>query len=130
MGDSDIAQLTAGITHHLATIAPNLEVDVQRTRKNLDLTQGLIFAEALSMTLDENIDRAQAHEIIEAACARGRKDKRELRMILSADPKVGAQLTTGDLDCLFDPRHYLGAAQEYIYGVVAASRSKIPPGEE
>jgi len=82
------------------------------------------------MTLDENIDRAQAHEIIEAACARGRKDKRELRMILSADPKVGAQLTTGDLDCLFDPRHYLGAAQEYIYGVVAASRSKIPPGEE
>jgi len=66
----DIVQLTAGAIHHLATIVPNLEVDVQRMRTNLDLTQGLIFAEAVSMALGEKIGRAQAHEIVEAACAR------------------------------------------------------------
>jgi 3-carboxy-cis,cis-muconate cycloisomerase len=126
----DIVQLTAGAIHHLATIVPNLELDVQRMRKNLDLTQGLIFAEAASMALGEKIGRAQAHEIVEAACARARKDKRDLRTILSADPKVGAQLSTGDLDRLFDPRNYLGAAEEYVYRVVAASRGKVPAGEE
>jgi 3-carboxy-cis,cis-muconate cycloisomerase len=126
----DIVQLTAGAVHHLATIAPNLEVDVPRMHKNLGLTHGLIFAEAVSMALGEKIGKAQAHEIVEAACARARKDKRDLRTILSADPKVGAQLSTGDLDRLFDPRNYLGAAEEYVYRVVAASRGKIPAGEE
>ncbi len=126
----DIVQLTAGALHHLATIAPNLEVDVQRLRKNLDLTHGLIFAEAVSMALGEKIGRPQAHEIVEAACARARKDKRDLRTILSADPKVSVQLSTNDLDRLFDPRNYLGAAEEYVYRVVAASRGKIPAGEE
>jgi 3-carboxy-cis,cis-muconate cycloisomerase len=126
----DIVQLTAGAIHHLATIAPNLEVDVQRMRKNLDITHGLIYAEAVSMALGEKVGRAQAHEIVEAACARARKDKRDLRTILSADPKVSIQLSTNDLDGLFDPRNYLGAAEEYVYRVVAASRGKIPAGEE
>jgi 3-carboxy-cis,cis-muconate cycloisomerase len=126
----DIVQLTAGAIHHLATIVPNLEVDVQRMRKNLDLTQGLIFAEAVSMALAEKIGKAQAHEMVEAACARARKEKRDLRTILNADPKIEAQLSTADLDRLFDPRNYLGAAEEYVYRVVAASRGKIPAGEE
>ena len=126
----DIVQLTAGAVHHLATILPNLEVDAQRMRKNLDLTQGLIFAEAVSMALGEKIGRAQAHEIVQAACSRALKEKRELRAILSADPKISAQLSLTDLDRLFDPRNYLGAAEEYVYRVVAASRGKIPAGEE
>jgi len=126
----DIVQLTAGAIHHLATIVPKLEVDVQRMRKNLDLTQGLIFTEAVSMALGEKIGRARAHEIVQTACATARKEKRDLRTILSADRKVGAQLSTHDLDRLFDPRNYLGAAEEYVYRVVAASRDKIPRGEK
>ena len=126
----DIVQLTAGAVHHLATIVPNLELDTQRMRKNLDLTHGLIYAEAVSMALGAKIGRAQAHELVEAACTRARKDKRDLRTILSADPKVGEHLSTADLDRLFDPRNYLGAAEEYVYRVVEASRGKIPAGEE
>ena len=126
----DIVQLTAGAIHHLATIVPKLEVDVQRMRKNLDLTQGLIFTEAVSMALGEKIGRARAHEIVQTACATARKEKRDLRTILSADRKVGAQLSTRDLDRLFDPRNYLGAAEEYVNRVVAASRGKIPRGEK
>lgn len=126
----DIVQLTAGAVHHLATILPNLELDAPRMRENLDLTHGLIFAEAVSMALGEKIGRAQAHEIVQAACSRALKEKRELRAILSADPKISAQLSPTDLDRLFDPRNYLGAAEEYVYRVVAASRGKIPAGEE
>ena len=126
----DIVQLTAGAIRHLATIVPKLEVDVQRMRKNLDLTQGLIFTEAVSMALGEKIGRARAHEIVQTACATARKEKRDLRTILSADRKVGAKLSTRDLDRLFDPRNYLGAAEEYVCRVVAASRGRIPRGEK
>jgi len=126
----DIVQLTAGAIHHLALIVPNLEIDTQRMRKNLDLTHGLIFAEAVSMALGAKIGKAQAHEIVEAACKRARKDKRDLRTILCADPKVGEQLSTADIDRLFDPRNYLGAAEEYVYRVIEKTRGKIPAGEE
>jgi 3-carboxy-cis,cis-muconate cycloisomerase len=67
---------------------------------------------------------------VQAACQRTVKEKRELRAILSADPKIGAQLSLSDLDRLFDARNYLGAAEEYVYRVVPASRGKIPAGEE
>ena len=126
----DIVQLAGGAIHHLAAIAPNLEIDAQRMRKNLDLTDGLIFAEAVSMALGEKIGRPQAHEVVQAACTRALKEKRDLRAILSADPKIEAQLSRADLDRLFDPRNYLGAAEEYVYRVVTASRGKIPAGEE
>jgi hypothetical protein len=33
-------------------------------------------------------------------------------------------------DRLFDRRNYLGAAEEYVYCVATAGRSKIPAGEE
>ncbi|HET9993929.1 MAG TPA: 3-carboxy-cis,cis-muconate cycloisomerase [Candidatus Acidoferrum sp.] len=126
----DLVQLAAGAIHHLATIAPSLEIDAQRMKKNLDLTHGLIFAEAVSMALAEKIGKADAHEIVQAACARALKDKRDLRVILSADPKINSRLSVPDLDRLFDPRNYLGAAEEYVYRVVSASRGKIPAGEE
>jgi 3-carboxy-cis,cis-muconate cycloisomerase len=126
----DIVQLTGGAIHHLATIVPTLEIDAKRMRKNLDLTEGLIFAEAVTMALGERIGKPQAHELVQAACARALKDKRDLRAILSADPKIEGQLSRADLDRLFDPRNYLGAAEEYVYRVVTASRGKIPAGEE
>ena len=37
-------------------------------------------------------------------------------MILSVDPMVGAQLSTGDLDRLFDRRNYLGEAKNISTG--------------
>lgn len=126
----DIVHLTGGVVHQLATIVRGFEIDAQRMQRNLDLPEGLIFAEAVTMALGEKIGKGQAHEIVEAACKRALRDKRELRAILSGDPKVSAHLSIGDLDRLFDPRNYLGAAEEYVYRVVAASRGKIPVGEE
>ena len=126
----DIVQLTAGAIHHLATIAPNLKIDAERMRKNLDLTEGLIFAEAVSMALGEKMGKADAHALVEAACARALREKRNLLAVLRADPQIEGQLSSAEVDRLFDPRNYLGAAEDYVVRVVAASRVKIPAGKE
>src|SRR5215470_1570931 len=126
----EIVQLTAGALHQLTAIAPKLEVDVERMKTNLDLTEGLIYAEAVSMALAEKISRAEAHEIVQAACSRALREKRNLRAVLSGDPKVAAKLSAADLDRLFDPRKYLGAAEEYVQGVVSASRGRISTRKE
>ena len=126
----EIVQLSGGALHQLTTIAPKLEVDVERMKKNLELTDGLIYAEAVSMALADKISRADAHEIVQAACSRALREKRNLRAVLSGDPKVAAQLSAADLDRLFDPRKYLGAAEEYVQGVVSASRGRISTRKE
>src|SRR2546423_4602352 len=47
----EIVSLTAGALHHLAELMPALEVDATKMRENLELTRGLIYAEAVSMAL-------------------------------------------------------------------------------
>ena len=126
----EIVGLTAGAVHHLSVLLPALEIDAEHMRKNLNITEGLLFAEAVSMALADKIGKAQAHELVQAACMRAIKEKRGLRPILSGDSRVSEHLNSMDLDRLFNPHNYLGAADEFLYRVVAASRVKIPAGEE
>jgi 3-carboxy-cis,cis-muconate cycloisomerase len=126
----EIVGLTAGAVHHLSVLLPGLEIDAEHMKRNLDLTDGLLFAEAVSMALAEKIGKAQAHDLVQAACMRALKEKRGLRPILSGDPRISAHLSATDLDRLFNSHNYLGAADEFVYRVVAASRVRIPAGEE
>jgi 3-carboxy-cis,cis-muconate cycloisomerase len=120
----EIVRLTGGALHHLAVLAPHLVIDAKRMRENLDLTHGLIFAEAVSMVLGEKLGRQPAHERVEAACRRAQAESRHLREILASERDLSALLSSADLDRLFDPAKYLGAADAFIDRVLAASRAR------
>jgi 3-carboxy-cis,cis-muconate cycloisomerase len=83
----EIVRLTASGSHQLANLLPRLVIHSDRMRANLELTHGLIYAEAVSLALSEKLDRASAHKLVEAACRLGQAQKRHLRDILSADPE-------------------------------------------
>ena len=59
--------VTSGALAAIVDIAEGLEVDAARMRANLDVTAGLIMAEAVSMALAEKIGKSDAHHLIEAA---------------------------------------------------------------
>jgi 3-carboxy-cis,cis-muconate cycloisomerase len=120
----EIVSLAAGALRHLVEIVPNLEIDTERMRQNLELTHGLIFAEAVAMALAEKIGKDQAHEIVREASQRAVKEKEHLRVVLAADERVKKHLSGADLERLFEGRNYLGAAEEFVTRVVAASRGK------
>ena len=120
----EIVSLTAGALHHLTEIVPHLEIDAAKMRENLGLNRGLIYAEAVTMALARKINRSQAHELVEAACRRAQSDKRHLREVLAQNDTAKGQLSLSDLDDLFDPRKYLGAAETFVDWVVKESRSK------
>ena len=63
-----------------------------RMRVNLDVTDGLIMAEAVTMALAEKIGKSDAHHLIEAASKKAVKDKKHLRDVLTADAKITARL--------------------------------------
>jgi 3-carboxy-cis,cis-muconate cycloisomerase len=115
-----IVSLTAGALHHLAAIAPHLEADTIRMRQNLDLTRGLIYAEAVTMALADKIGRPTAHALLESACSLARAQQKNLREILSSDAKISSHLSSNDLDRLFDPKNYLGSAEPFVDEVLAA----------
>jgi 3-carboxy-cis,cis-muconate cycloisomerase len=114
--------LTAGALHQMATIVPDLEIDVARMRRNLDATQGLIFAEAVTMSLGNHIGKSAAHELLEAASRQVRESGEQLREVLAHNPVVTEHLTLEELDRLFAPENYLGIAEELVDRVIAASR--------
>jgi 3-carboxy-cis,cis-muconate cycloisomerase len=120
----EIVRLTGGALHQLAEIVPHLEIDVVRMRQNLEITQGLIYAEAVTMALGEKMGRAEAYQVVEVACARALKEKRHLREVLAEDAQVGSCLSSAEIDGLFDPRKYLGAAEAFVDRVVEQSRSR------
>ena len=118
----EIFRLTAGALHQMATIVPHLEVDVARMRRNLDATQGLIFAEAVAMTMGKDLGKSAAHELLEVASRQARQSGKHLREVLAQNRVVTEHLTSADLDRLFAPENYLGVAQELVDRVINASR--------
>lgn len=117
----EIVRLTAGALHHLTTTVSELEIDPERMRQNLDLTHGLIFAEAVTMALAEKMPRSEAHELVDLACKRAQSSRRDLRSVLAQDAIIKTNLSEAELDRLFTPANYLGVADQFIDRVLAWS---------
>ena len=88
----EIALLAAGALAAMADVAPGLDVDAERMRANLELTQGQIFAEAVQMALATALGRDCAHALVADACRRAAKERVHLREVLRAVPEVASAL--------------------------------------
>jgi 3-carboxy-cis,cis-muconate cycloisomerase len=106
--------VTSGALAAIVDIAEGLEVDAARMRVNLDATHGLIMAESVTMALAEKIGKSEAHHLIEAAAKKAIAEKKDLRAVLTGDPKVTAHLDAGKIAGLFEPMAYQGVSQTLI----------------
>jgi 3-carboxy-cis,cis-muconate cycloisomerase len=116
--------VTSGALAAIVDLAEGLEVDVARMRLNLDATDGLIMAEAVTFALAENIGKSDAHHLVEAAVKKAVAGKQHLRDVLMSDPKVTAHLGADKLAKLFDPLAYQGVSQELIDRLLASLDEK------
>ena len=111
--------LTAGALAHARSIAEGMTVDTARMRRNLDLTGGLIMAEAVATALVAPLGRAAAEAAVARACNRSIADGVPLATILRSDQELRPHLTDAEIDRLTDPALYLGAAGAFVDRVVA-----------
>lgn len=119
---------TAAALGAVADIAQRLDVDAQRMRDNLDLTHGLIMAEAATTALAAKIGREPAMRIIEEAGRKALAERRHLSVILGADPRVTSHMTPGELARVFELLSYQGIAQTFLDRIVSSlSRSARKP---
>jgi 3-carboxy-cis,cis-muconate cycloisomerase len=120
----EIVRLTAGAGHHLANLLPGLQVNAGKMTENLELTRGMIYAEAVSIALSERLNRATAHRLVENACRTAQAGARHLREVLNEVPEVIAILPPPQIASLFEPANYLGSADTFISAVLAAANKQ------
>ena len=84
--------LTAGALAQAKFMLDGLIVDKARMRANLDMTRGLIVAEAVMMGLAPHLGRTPAHDVVYAACRKALAENKALVDVLAAEPAVAAAL--------------------------------------
>lgn len=112
--------LTAASIAPLAAALSGLEVKADRMRANLEITKGLVFAEAAMMLLAPAIGRMNAHHLVEAACKAAVAERLHLKEVLARDETVAAHMDAAALDALFEPMGYVGASATFIDRALAA----------
>ena len=110
--------LTGGALHQAKFMLDGLIVDEARMRKNLDMTHGLIVAEAVMMGLAPHMGRNEAHDVVYDACRAVAEKGGSLAEALAKVPEVTRHLERNSLQKLTDPSNYLGAAREMVDRVV------------
>ena len=105
---------TSGALAQANFMLAGLEVNTTRMRQNLDVSQGLIMAEAVMMGLAPTLGRQTAHDIVYDACRKAIADGTHLREALLADAPIAEKLAATEVDALLAPENYLGAAREMV----------------
>ena len=111
--------LTAGSLAHARSIAESMTVDTGRMRRNLELTGGLIMAEAIATALAAPLGRAAAEAAVARACDRAIAESVPLATVLRIDPELRPHLSDAEIDRLTNPVLYLGSAGTFVDRVVA-----------
>jgi 3-carboxy-cis,cis-muconate cycloisomerase len=114
----EIFRLAAGALSQSAAVAEALSVDRKAMAANLERSQGVLMAEAVTMALGRFVGRGTAHALLEKAAHEATTSGQPLRTFLEADSTVSQYLTPKDLEHLLDPSNYLGSTQQFVDAVL------------
>ena len=114
--------LTAGALHQAKFALGGLIVDEKTMATNLDISRGLIVAEAVMMGLAPQLGRQEAHDVVYDACRARHENNTTLADALLADPRVSSRIDRATIDRLTSPKNYLGLVPEMVDRVLASAK--------
>jgi 3-carboxy-cis,cis-muconate cycloisomerase len=95
-------------------------------RRNLETTNGMLLAEAVTYALAPKLGRHEARGIVEEASRKAAEANRHLHDVLREDARVSLHLTLGELARLFELMGYQGAAQTFIDRQIGTLQGRAP----
>jgi 3-carboxy-cis,cis-muconate cycloisomerase len=117
--------MTAGALANAKFMLGGLVVHEDRMRENLDLTHGLIVAEAVMMAAAPKLGRQRAHDVVYDACRKAIEQKADLAGVLAGVPEIVEAL--GGADAIrrhCDPVNYLGLAGDMVDRVLELRKAR------
>ena len=129
---SELLRLSASASAWLAELLPNLHVDAERMRRNLDAAAGFPFAENLNRLLAPALGTQGASEFVERAIERAQAAGRTLQDALLHEPDLSGALAQAGFDParlrdVFDPLLYLGSCERWIERALALHAASSRP---
>jgi 3-carboxy-cis,cis-muconate cycloisomerase len=112
---------SAGALGQARFMLEGLIVEPERMRRNLDITGGLIVAEAVMMALAQHTGRGIAHDLVYGACRAASDNGTTLLVALKAVPEVTKHFNDVMLASLVDPANYVGSAPAMVDRLLASS---------
>jgi 3-carboxy-cis,cis-muconate cycloisomerase len=110
----EIFLLASGALSQAREMISGIVIDPQRLQHNLEITNGLILAEAVMMGLAPHLGREKAHDLVYAACRKAIEQKVVLIEVLAEIPEIQKHLKRAELEKFLDPANYLGCTNEFI----------------
>jgi 3-carboxy-cis,cis-muconate cycloisomerase len=118
----NLFRYTAGAVEHVRGMMSDLKVDPARMSANVELTQGLIMAESLTMTLAPHVGRLEAQRIVKILCDRAVKLGMHLREVVLEEESVLRILSLEEINRALEPGAYLGSTDIFIDRALASYR--------
>jgi adenylosuccinate lyase len=111
----DATGLADFMVRRAAGLVDGLVVNAERMKKNLDLTGGLYFSEAVMLTLvRKGMARQAAYELVQRSALKAVAGEGSFRALLGADKDLAAKLSPAEIDQAFDLEHHLRHASAII----------------
>jgi 3-carboxy-cis,cis-muconate cycloisomerase len=127
---SEALRFAAGAVGRLPDLLSGLQVDIKRTRQNLDATGGLIMAESVVMALSKKIDAVEARQLVDQAVKESDSPGRSFAESLKANTDISSKLDGSALAKALDPAGYLGVSQQLIDRALEAYKAMKREGHD
>jgi adenylosuccinate lyase len=114
---------TGDMLGRLVEVLKGLQLDPARMRKNIDLSGGLIMAEAVMLDLGGVIGRQHAHDVVYDAAQAAFVDGRAFSAVLAEDSRVTAHLGEKAIEKLLDPTAYTGLCAKMARNAAVRARA-------
>jgi len=106
------------------SVMKGLMVYPENMRRNLELTQGLVFSQRVLIALiDKGLSRQKAYELVQHNAMKAWKGRTSFLELLKADSEVKAHLSEKELESLFDYNYFMRHADS-IFNRLGLSEKK------
>jgi adenylosuccinate lyase len=95
------------ILNIFTSVIKGLQVYPENMRRNLELTQGLVFSQRVLIALiDKGLSRQKAYELVQHNAMKAWKQRTGFLELLKADPGITGKLSDSELESLFDYNYF------------------------
>jgi adenylosuccinate lyase len=110
---SEACVTTGDVLQRLVDLFGGIRVFPERMRQNLDLSGGLIMAEAIMLELGREIGRQNAHDVVYEASQAAFLESRPFSETLAEVDEVSSRLSPERIAELLDPTRYTGVCSVF-----------------
>lgn len=121
---SEISINAEKMLNRAKNLLDNLEVNKEKMRSNLDITNGLILSQRVTFELAKKIGKNTANDLMHKVAMNALQKNLNLKEALMLNPKTSKYFTEEELDIILDPETYVGLAIKQTEQVIKEIEAK------